>query len=76
MVYKGNPIKMDDDWGHPHFRKPPLGLRVLREVLLSPELAHMPWTVKFRVIINLLLVFLRPLKKNKSQIPAIGQIGI
>ena len=26
MVYnKGNPTKMDDDWGYPYFRKPPYG---------------------------------------------------
>lgn len=44
-------------------------------IFLSPELAHMPWqAVKFRVVIHWVLIFQRPFKKkNKSQIPAIGQ---
>ena len=31
-----NPIKMDDDWGYPYFRKPPYG--VLNQVSWLPLL--------------------------------------
>ena len=34
-----NPIKMDEDWGYPHFRKPPYGC----DMLLSPLSMFVCW---------------------------------